>query len=133
MMNKGEAIEKIWDAIDFKLDSDDVFALAVKYGPKTLHLFEMKDFNAFCDKYFHGDYMKVADYIYDAIYYEDFHQDDDFAMWNEDKKEFTSADEVATLLCDINVFTEIIEKAVANNDPILDKLGMKDIIQAIRG
>lgn len=133
MMNKGKAIEKIWDVIDSKLDDDDIFALAAKYGPKTLHLFEMKDFNAFCDKYFHGDYMKVADYIYDAIYYEDFYQNDNFAMWNEEKKEFVSANEAATLICDVKLFTEIIEKAIANNDPVLDRLGVQDAIQAIRG
>ena len=131
MMNPRLAIENIFEAVCDNLPEEYVKELIDKYSENKIYVFPLKDFDSFCDKHFHGQYLKVAGALYEAMDYGDFHENDEWACYNPENKCFSSADEIAYMVGDFEVFRTIVEKAIRNKDPILQRIDVKEELKAI--
>lgn len=94
-------------------------------------MFPLKDFDSFCDTHFHGQYFKVAGDLYEAMDYGVFHENDDWACYNTEDKSFSSANEIAYLVRDFESFRIIVEKAIRNKEPILQRIDVEEELKVI--
>lgn len=131
-MNKEKAVTEIYNTLYSHCNDKIVLDLAKKYGSGRVYLDSMENFDAFCKKRFPGQFLTVAWAVYDAAHYDNFSDSDQFFSWDEEKKEFHSSDDSILLLNDKYVFGDILEKAIKNNDPLLEPLNVNDEIRIIK-
>lgn len=132
-MDKMEAMEWIWNEMKDWVEPDVWALLVEKYLPGHHWVFPMADFDTFCKDYFPGQYLTIDTRVAKSYEQRTFYEKDHWAMWNQDTGEITSTLYTPMGFIQIKDKYPFIHNLVMDQDPILEKLHVKEAIAVIRG